>query len=241
MICLTMSSIAKALPITAKPNIRKCAHQQQALRQPAAPGTNIRPKSQLQIELQVCRARLRGKQEIPILSWVGRAWSMTFASVVREGENKQTIAGVAIVLQVLKQPNEKIYVFEDAATVTETLQNVNSLEADYVAFIRGIEAAADIGALDLQVFSESKMLVDQMLGKVKKPAAGSTIWQLRGRAIRSIREMKRFSVQQTKSDTVQAALEIATQAADGDRKTGVHDMQGRSLVKLRKALPLSAP
>lgn len=71
-----MSSIAKALPITAKPNIRKCAHQQQALRQPAAPGTNIRPKSQLQIELQVCRARLRGKQEIPILSWVGRAWSM---------------------------------------------------------------------------------------------------------------------------------------------------------------------
>lgn len=26
-----------------------------------------------------------------------------------------------------------------AATVTETLQNVNSLEADYVAFIRGIE------------------------------------------------------------------------------------------------------
>lgn len=56
---------------------------------------------------------------------------------------------------------------EEAATLGQVTNNV----AEYTALVRGLEAAADLGLKQLQVFSDSELLVKQMNGeyRVKHP------------------------------------------------------------------------
>ncbi|MDD4178736.1 MAG: ribonuclease HI family protein [Candidatus Margulisbacteria bacterium] len=74
-------------------------------------------------------------------------------------------AGIGVVIR-----NDKEVLLEVADYIGKTTNNI----AEYMAFIRGLEEALDMGERSIEVFCDSELLVKQMNGEYKVKNEGLT-------------------------------------------------------------------
>lgn len=101
------------------------------------------------------------------------------------------------------------------------LDDATNNEAEYKALIRGLSAAAEIGIKSLQVFLDSELVVNQLLGtyKVRNPR----LRLLFDEAISRLRQFDDYAIFHVSRDLNQQADRLANEAIDrglrgGDRE-----------------------
>ena len=110
-------------------------------------------------------------------------------------------------------------VIEVAGFIGRTTNNV----AEYAGLLDALEVAKDVGATDVEVISDSLLLVQQMLGayKVKHP----NLVPLHQKARTMVRAFRRFSIKHT--------LRAGNKQADRLANVAVDRGEGRSLERRR--------
>jgi ribonuclease HI len=121
-------------------------------------------------------------------------------------------AGVVI----LAENGEQIF------QLSRFLDNATNNEAEYRALIRGLSAAADIGIKGVQIFLDSELVVNQLLGtyKVRNPR----LLQLFEDAMSRLRLFDEYAIFHVGRELNQKADRLANEAIDrglqgGDRET----------------------
>ena len=111
---------------------------------------------------------------------------------------------------------------EEIFELSRFLGHGTNNEAEYRALIRGLTAAADIGIKGLQIFLDSELVVNQLLGtyKVRNPR----LRQLFEEAMSRLRLFDEYAIFHVGRDLNQEADRLANEAIDrglrgGDRET----------------------
>lgn len=111
---------------------------------------------------------------------------------------------------------------EEIFELSRFLDHGTNNEAEYKALIRGLTAAADIGIKGLQIFLDSELVVNQLLGnyKVRNPR----LLQLFEEAMSRLRLFDEYAIFHVGRESNQAADRLANEAIDrglrgGDRET----------------------
>jgi ribonuclease HI len=117
---------------------------------------------------------------------------------------------------VFDQNGEKIL------ELSRFLGNATNNEAEYKALIRGLSAAADVGIKGVQIFLDSELVVNQLLGtyKVRNPR----LHQLFDKAMSRLRLFDEYAIFHVGRELNQKADRLANEAIDrglrgGDRET----------------------
>ena len=110
---------------------------------------------------------------------------------------------------------------EQVFEVSLFLDNATNNEAEYKALIRGLSAAVDIGIKDVQIFLDSELVVNQLLGtyKVRNPR----LLQLFGDAMSTLRLFDEYAIFHVSRELNHQADRLANEAIDrglqgGDRE-----------------------
>jgi ribonuclease HI len=121
-------------------------------------------------------------------------------------------AGVVI----LNKNGEQIF------ELSRFLDKATNNEAEYKALIRGVRAAADVGIKRVQIFLDSELVVNQLLGtyKVRNPR----LLQLFEEAMYRLRQFEEYAIFHVGRELNQKADRLANEAIDrglrgGDRET----------------------
>jgi len=111
---------------------------------------------------------------------------------------------------------------EEIFELSRFLDHGTNNEAEYKALIRGLSAAADIGIKGVQIFLDSELVVNQLLGtyKVRNPR----LLQLFEEAISRLRPFDEYAIFHVRRELNQKADRLANEAIDrglrgGDRET----------------------
>ena len=111
---------------------------------------------------------------------------------------------------------------EPILELSRFLDEATNNEAEYKALIRGLSAAKEIGIKSLQVFLDSQLVVNQLLGtyKVRNPR----LRLLFDQAISRLRQFDDYAIFHVSRDLNQQADRLANEAIDrglrgGDRET----------------------
>jgi ribonuclease HI len=111
---------------------------------------------------------------------------------------------------------------EQIFELSRFLDNATNNEAEYKALIRGLSAAADVGIKRLQIFLDSELVVNQLLGtyKVRNPR----LLRLYEEATSRLRLFDEYAIFHVGRELNQKADRLANEAIDrglrgGDRET----------------------
>jgi ribonuclease HI len=111
---------------------------------------------------------------------------------------------------------------EQVLELSRFLGNATNNEAEYKALIRGLSAAADVGIKGVQIFLDSELVVNQLLGtyKVRNPR----LLQLFDKAMSGLRLFDEYAIFHVGRELNQKADRLANEAIDrglrgGDRET----------------------
>ena len=110
---------------------------------------------------------------------------------------------------------------EQIFELSRFLDNATNNEAEYKALIRGLSAAADVGIKRVQIFLDSELVVNQLLGtyKVRNPR----LLKLFGEAMSRLRLFDEYAIFHVGRELNQKADRLANEAIDrglggGDRE-----------------------
>jgi ribonuclease HI len=111
---------------------------------------------------------------------------------------------------------------EQIFELSRFLDNATNNEAEYKALIRGLSAAADVGIKRVQIFLDSELVVNQLLGtyKVRNPR----LLKLFEEAMSRLRLFEEYAIFHVGRELNQKADRLANEAIDrglrgGDRET----------------------
>ena len=112
-------------------------------------------------------------------------------------------AGIGIVIK-----NDEEILLEVSDYIGKTTNNV----AEYIALIRGLEEALDMGNKSVEVYSDSELMVKQLNGEYKVKNEGLVPLYLHTRSL--IKKFNHFSISHTVRDENTHADELANQGID---------------------------
>jgi len=112
-------------------------------------------------------------------------------------------AGIGVVIR-----NNKEVLLEVADYIGKTTNNI----AEYVAFIRGLEEALDLGNKTVEVFSDSELLVKQINGEYKVKNEGLIPLYHHARSL--IKKFNHFTINHTVRAGNEHADELANKGID---------------------------
>jgi ribonuclease HI len=103
------------------------------------------------------------------------------------------------------------------ATVSERIGETTNNVAEYRALIAGLERASEAGVSELEVFSDSELMVKQMLGeyRVKNPA----LQELFLEASRGARRLHRVTFTHVRRERNELADSLVNEALDASKPT----------------------
>jgi ribonuclease HI len=146
------------------------------------------------------------KQDVPRMS------GSLYCDGASRGNPGPSGAGVVI----LDKNGEQIF------ELSRFLDNATNNEAEYKALIRGLSAAADVGIKGVQIFLDSELVVNQLLGtyKVRNPR----LLQLFEEAMSRLQLFDEYAIFHVGRELNQKADRLANEAIDrglrgGDRET----------------------
>jgi len=146
------------------------------------------------------------KQDVPGMS------GSLYCDGASRGNPGPSGAGVVI----LDKNGEQIF------ELSRFLDNATNNEAEYKALIRGLSAAADVGIKRVQIFLDSELVVNQLLGtyKVRNPR----LLQLFDEAMSRLRLFDEYAIFHVGRELNRKADRLANEAIDrglrgGDRET----------------------
>jgi ribonuclease HI len=112
-------------------------------------------------------------------------------------------AGIGIVIR-----NEKEVLLEVSDYIGKTTNNV----AEYMALIRGLEEAIDLGEKNVEVFCDSELMVKQINGEYRVKNEG--LIPLYNQVKSLIKQFKHFSINHTPREENKLADKLANRGID---------------------------
>ena len=123
-------------------------------------------------------------------------------------------SGAGVVL--LDEKGEQIF------ELSRYLDNGTNNEAEYRALVRGLRAAADLGVKRIEIFSDSELVVRQLIGKYK--VRNARLRSLFDQAVSILQQFDDYDIFHVGRELNQQADRLANEAIDrglqgGDRET----------------------
>lgn len=117
--------------------------------------------------------------------------------------------GPAAIAAVVKDPDGTV-LEERGERIGRATNNV----AEYKALLLGIERAAALGALELELVGDSELIVKQVKGEYKVKDA--TMRELHGQVKRALRDFDRWSIRHVRREYNAEADRLVNVALDGE-------------------------
>ena len=124
--------------------------------------------------------------------------------------------GPAAYALVIERPGQTDW--EESACLGRTTNNI----AEYMALVRALERAGQLGGRKLNIFSDSELLVKQMNGEYRVKNADLKVWYDKARGL--IEDFAKATIQHVYREQNKRADQLCNEALDGRPKPPPQDM-----------------